>query len=402
VRLNWKQSQLADLLSIQNGYAFNSKLFNTSTGKQLIRIRDLKNGKETKVRFSGEFDKKYIVNAGDLLIGMDGEFKCYEWKGEPSLLNQRVCRIERYNSSLEKRFLLYGINSFLKEIEDRTAYSTVKHLSSKKIKSITIPLPPIPEQKRIVEILDETFAAIDKAVANTEKNIKNADELFESYISLIFQNIGASSSRVQPLGSVCKVVGGGTPSKKNKQFYEGNIPWATVRDMNVDNLSVTCHSITEQAVTKSSTNIIPAGNVIIATRVGLGKVCILDMDTAINQDLRGIIPLQDVLLLPSYLFFWFKSIAKVIIAAGSGATVQGVRGAFIKGLQVPLPSKDDQEKIINSLINIRAQVFKAKTNSQKKLLQLTNLKQSILQKAFTGELTSDFKAVDKTLSEAGV
>jgi type I restriction enzyme S subunit len=94
--------------------------------------------------------------------------------------------------------------------------------------------------------------------------------------------------QVKELGNICTLIGGGTPAKKNEDFYKGEIPWATVRDMNVDVITQTEFKITEEAIKNSSTNIINAGNVVIATRVGLGKVCLVNQDTAINQDLRGI------------------------------------------------------------------------------------------------------------------
>ena len=86
--------KLGDCLEIQNGHAFPSKQFDADLGMQLIRIRDLKNGFTTQMKFQGEYDQRFVVNKGDLLIGMDGEFVCHEWKGEPSLLNQRVCRLQ--------------------------------------------------------------------------------------------------------------------------------------------------------------------------------------------------------------------------------------------------------------------------------------------------------------------
>ena len=121
------------------------------------------------------------------------------------------------------------------------------------------------------------------------------------------------SFKYEALGDVCNITGGGTPSKTNADFYIGDIPWATVRDMNSDYLEETDFKISKEAVKESSTNIIPKNNVIIATRVGLGKVCILRQDTAINQDLRGVIPKNAKLLDVNYLFYWFKSISKVII-----------------------------------------------------------------------------------------
>src|SRR5450432_3597254 len=101
----WETKTLGDVLEVQNGYAFDSKAFNSSKGMPLIRIRSLKVGMETETRFSGVYDKKYVVKAGDLLIGMDGEFGCYEWKGSPALLNQRVCRLQEFASDIVPRFL---------------------------------------------------------------------------------------------------------------------------------------------------------------------------------------------------------------------------------------------------------------------------------------------------------
>jgi len=190
VSQNWSQKSLGEVLKIQNGYAFDSANFNPTSGLPLIRIRSLKSGVESQTRYSGTYDDKYLVRAGDLLVGMDGEFGCYEWKGEPSLLNQRVCRLQEFSSDLIPRFLFYGLNRYLKAIEDVTGFATVKHLSSKQILEIKFPLPPIAEQKRIVKLLDEAFAAIDIAKANTEKNLKNAREVFESHLNSVFTQRG--------------------------------------------------------------------------------------------------------------------------------------------------------------------------------------------------------------------
>ncbi|NBO56922.1 MAG: hypothetical protein EBU84_20535 [Actinobacteria bacterium] len=177
---DWPIKTLSDLIAVQNGYAFDSKYF-SSVGKiGLIRIRDLKNGVDTETRYDGTFSHDYIVSAGDYLIGMDGEFRCYEWKGEPALLNQRVCRLQGFSASLESRFLFYGINKFLKDIEDVTGYTTVKHLSSKSILGIQMPVPPLEEQKRIVALLDDATARISELTACYEQARTHANNLFTS------------------------------------------------------------------------------------------------------------------------------------------------------------------------------------------------------------------------------
>ena len=162
----WETVTLGNLLEVQNGYAFNSKQFSTEGGMPLIRIRDLKNGFQTTIRYTGDYDRKFIVSKGDFLIGMDGEFRCYEWKGKDALLNQRVCRL-RILKNLYGRYLFYVINSELKKIEDITGFITVKHLSSTSIKQIRIVLPPLAEQQRIVAKL-AAFAQIDEALELTD------------------------------------------------------------------------------------------------------------------------------------------------------------------------------------------------------------------------------------------
>ncbi len=220
---DWDIIKLKNILNIQNGYAFNSKEFDYEKGVQLIRIRDLKDGYNTVVKFLGVYDEKYIVKKGDFLIGMDGEFECYEWKGENSLLNQRVCRLEGFDDKLLPKYLFYGINKYLKDIEEVTSYTTVKHIYSRQINDIDFPIPPLEEQKQIVAILDKAFAAIDQAKANIEKNIENAKELFQSKLNDIFSQKGDGweEKTLGELGkvSMCKRI------LKKQTTPDGEIPF---------------------------------------------------------------------------------------------------------------------------------------------------------------------------------
>jgi type I restriction enzyme S subunit len=185
------------------------------------------------------------------------------------------------------------------------------------------------------------------------------------------------------LGDLCEVIGGGTPPKDNPAYYSGEIPWATVRDMRQEVLTETECQITKEAVKSSATNIIPSGNVVIATRVGLGKVCLLGQDTAINQDLRGIIPRDTNSLTVRFLFWWVKSIADVIVAEGTGATVQGVKLPFVKSLQIPVLPLSEQHRIVAILDEAFDGIATAKANAEKNLQNARALFESHLQSVFT-------------------
>jgi len=151
----WPKKKLGELLSVQNGFAFKSEMFNDqSRGIPIIRIRDLARG-FSDTFYEGEHDRAFEVHNGNFLIGMDGEFRCYRWSGGKALLNQRVCRLQNFSPELNPSYVFYGINDHLEKIEGTTSFVTVKHLSSKQITEIEMPVPPMEEQDRIVRLLSE-------------------------------------------------------------------------------------------------------------------------------------------------------------------------------------------------------------------------------------------------------
>ena len=171
-----KYEQLGNLVKLTSGFAFKSSLFNTDgKGLPLIRIRDVVRG-FSETYYSGEYKKDYLIKNNDALIGMDGEFNIALWKGEKALLNQRVCKIESNNELLDQNYLINFLPKALKDIEDKTPFVTVKHLSIKDIQNIQIPLPPLEEQRRIAEILDKA----DALIQNRKKAIEKLDELLQA------------------------------------------------------------------------------------------------------------------------------------------------------------------------------------------------------------------------------
>lgn len=165
---HWPRIELGDVAVVQNGYAFPSTSFNSAAGVPLIRIRDVKRG-TTGTFFEGNFPPEYIVPSGSVLIGMDGDFNCAIWPGPPALLNQRVCRIIPKDGHVSEKFLAFVLPAYLKVINEHTSSITVKHLSSRTVQKIPIPLPPLDEQKQIVAEIETQFARLDDAVAALER-----------------------------------------------------------------------------------------------------------------------------------------------------------------------------------------------------------------------------------------
>ena len=161
---SWERVQLSEVASILNGAPFDSSLFSTSQGFPLIRIRDVVSG-TTSTFYTGSIDETFIVTAGEILVGMDGDFNTGFWGPTPALLNQRVCKITSNEVFYSKKLLSHVLPGYLAAINAATPSITVKHLSSKTIAEIELPLPPQGEQTRIVEKLEELLSDLDVGVA---------------------------------------------------------------------------------------------------------------------------------------------------------------------------------------------------------------------------------------------
>jgi type I restriction enzyme S subunit len=392
MKQGWEIKKLKEVLKIQNGYAFDAKLFTIEKGTPLIRIRDIKKGVKTVTNFNGKYDKKYEVNAGDFLIGMDGDFGCYEWKGVTALLNQRVCRLQEFSSTLYPRFLFYGINKYLKAIEEVTAFATVKHISSKQIENIEIPLPPLPEQQRIVAILDDAFAKIEKAKANAEQNLKNAKELFESYLQGVFEN-KFDDWEEKTLGEVASFRNGLNFAKNAKgeqikivgvRDFQNSfwVPTETLSNVNLDNKLNDFDTLRDGDIIAVRSN----GNPQLIGRTLLAR----NISEKISHSGFTIrIRLNDHRIDPEYLCNYVKTTKtrKILVDGGNGVGIKSLNQGSLSELVITYPNKiTEQQNIVKHLNKISQQINKLEAIYEQKINDLEELKKSVLQKAFSGEL----------------
>lgn len=181
---SWERVPLADVAFLLNGAPFDSSLFSTTEGMPLVRIRDVIAG-ETSTYYMGSYEEDYIVQHGDLLVGMDGDFHSGFWGSKTALLNQRVCKISPTEAFYDKRLLALALPGYLAAINANTSSVTVKHLSSKTIGDIGLPLPPRAEQTRIVEKLEELLSDLDAGV----DELKAAQKKLRQYRKSLFKAV---------------------------------------------------------------------------------------------------------------------------------------------------------------------------------------------------------------------
>ena len=214
----WKMRTLGEVCRFCNGFAFKSKTYKDE-GIPVVRITNIQDESIdlSKIVYIDPKDynkdlSKYKIVKGDLLIAMSGattgKIGIHNTERE-LLLNQRVGKFEP-SDNLNKTYLLNFLKTKVEESLTISIGAAQPNLNTEQIKSFQIPLPPLPQQKKIVAILDKVFAAIDTAKVNTQQNLQNAKELFESYLQNIFENKGDNWEQ-KTLGEVCEVVAGQSP-----------------------------------------------------------------------------------------------------------------------------------------------------------------------------------------------
>ncbi|MGV1175162.1 restriction endonuclease subunit S [Enterobacter roggenkampii] len=185
------------------------------------------------------------------------------------------------------------------------------------------------------------------------------------------------------------IIGGGTPSKAIPEYYQGDIPWMSVKDMNKHTLTDTIDHITNDAVENSSTNIIPAGTPIIATRMSLGKIVTASFDSTINQDLKALFLSSGVER--NFFIHWYRSQAQIIESLGTGTTVKGIRLEVLKALSINLPPFFEQKIIAEKLDTLLAQVDSTKARLEQIPQILKRFRQATLTVAIQGDLTKNWR-----------
>jgi len=197
----WQTKKLGDLVEVQNGYAFSSKDY-SEAGHFLMRIGNVQNGyisttdpKFIKLPADGSL-RRFALSEGDILVSLTGNVGrvgLIQQEHLPAALNQRVARISICKDSpVTQEFLLLFLFSdlFREELICAGHGTAQQNVSTKDLIEIEIPVPPLPEQQRIVALLDEAFAGLATAKANAERNLQNARAIFEFHLHPVFSERG--------------------------------------------------------------------------------------------------------------------------------------------------------------------------------------------------------------------
>ena len=405
---NWEIKKLGDICTFENGdrgknYPSRSKY--TDKGIPIINAGNLSdNGiKKEELNYISKDQFNLLSQGkfrkGDILFclrGSLGKFSLVEILDEGAIASSLV--IVRASGAILKEFLAaYFRSSLCSEMIDKYSNGAAQpNLSAQSLKSFEIPLPPLPEQKRIVKILDQAFAAIDQAKANAEKNLQNSRELFDAYLNKVFANPGGGWEEKE-LEKVSTIING--YSFKSNDFSNRNeIKSIKITNVGIRKFIENTDSNLPRVYWDSHKNfIVNAGDIVIAlTRTIISdglKVAIIPstFDKALlNQRVAAIKPKTHVLLNKFLFAFLSTHIVKKYVTSKANTLMQpNLSISDLKKLKLPLPDVMTQKLIVERLDKISLRSKKLETIYQLKLKNLEELKKSILQKAFNGQLKSD-------------
>lgn len=378
----WKYVTLKELCRVQNGFAFDSKQFGTK-GVPLVRIRDIKRGySET---YTTEIaDDAYEIKDGDILIGMDGDFNIAEWKGGNALLNQRVCKLVP-SDKLNPRFALYFLPKALTEINSKTAFSTVKHLSSKQVNEINIPELPLSEQQRIVSQLDSSFAKIDALKTNAGKMLDEAKALFASALREAMKP--KEGWEEKKLGDCCDKITDGTHNSPPNGSC-GDYKYITAKNIKVYGLDLSDITyVTKEIHDEIFSRCNPQkGDVLFikdGATTGIAIINPLEEEFSLLSSV-ALIKTKKTLLTAEYLCYAMNSpiFYDYVRSKMEGAAITRVTLKKIKDFPLVFPPLSEQTRIVAHLDNLSAKVRQLEANFKKVSEECDALKQAILRETF--------------------
>jgi type I restriction enzyme S subunit len=386
--VSWKTVALGDVCKVIAGQSPEGKYYNND-GLGLPFYQGKKDFGKVYIKpptvWTTEVTKEAIKD--DILMSVRAPVGPVNVSRENICIGRGLAAI-RSSEKIDKTYLFNFLLSIEKDLVGSSG-AVFNSINKGQIEKLEIPLPPLATQQKIVAKLDAIFSEIDKASAAAEANAKNAEALFRSYLTKIFERDGVGVVS-KTIGDVCTLRSGTTVSPSLEKT-EGDFPYLKVADMNLllNQNSITTSSRFLNKSDINSNSIIRKGSTIFPKRGGAidtNKKRITDIDIALDLNVMSVYPGEQ--LNPKLLFFFFLGLD--MRKLGSGSSIRQINNYDIEPIVINYPSSlDEQEALVKIISNLKDYTNKLISNYKQKKLELDFIRQSILKKAFNGELVKE-------------
>ena len=393
---NWKVVRIGDISRLIRGvtYVKQDAINNPKEGfVPILRANNIDaelNYDELIYIPSNKVKGEQHIKTDDILIAMSSGSKNLVGKAAQSRIAfdggfGAFCGLVRVNKNINRKLIGFFFQSsyYRKEVERLSIGANINNLRREHIETIKIPLPPLPTQHKIVEILEEADSL--------RKLRKQADEKMKDLTpSLFVEMFGDPTTNpkrwgVKKLGEIAEIKSGGTPSRKREEYFKGAIPWVTSVSLSKPYLTAddAKELITQDAIENSATKLIGRKSVLFGNRVCVGNVAINLCNICFSQDVLAILYHEDFLV-PEFLWFYLLQKKVYFERITRGSTIKGITVSTLQNTVIPLPPLPLQQEFAERVKEIEAEKQR-QAESKKKLDELFN---SLMQRAFTGELVA--------------
>lgn len=367
--VEWEWKKLGDVCEIVSGR--NQKAVEVPNGKYPIYGSGGEMGRANS----------FICPAGCTIVGRKGSIN------NPIFVNEPFWNVDTaFGFSPKKNcnsfFLFYFCKSF--DFYSMNKGTTIPSLVKADLLEISIPIPPLDEQERIVKVLDDAFEKIDAIKTTAETNLQNAKDLFQTTIDKIF--VECDCYKQDEIGNIFKTGAGGTPLKQHKDYYEnGNIPWLRSGEVCQKEIIETEMFITKKGMENSSAKMFPKNTVVVAMYgATAGQVGILRIESTTNQAVCGIFPNES--FLSEYVYYCLLNGKEALVAQAVGGAQPNISQIKVKQTKIPLPPLSIQKQIVAKLDSLSEKVKQLESNYKQVLADCDELKKALLKQAFEGML----------------
>ena len=353
--------KLTDLCDIQYGYAFDSSYFTEDSSYiPIVRIRDVKRG-FSKTHYSSIFPVEYVIHKGDLLVGMDGEFNIAKWQSSDALLNQRVCKLTA-KEGMNKEYLRYAMIKALKDLENKTSFVTVKHLTAKELNRLELNVPSVAIQNQ----RENTLSALEKIMHFRSKQLKSLDDLIKARFIEMFGDLRTNNKNWQVVSfNECASID--TNMIRDFEGYEG-YPHIGIDSIEKDTGRIFGYrTISEDGVISGKYLFTPKHIIYSKIRPNLNKVALPEFTGLCSADAYPIL-VKDTVCTREFLGYTLRSeiFLNYILAFSNRTNLPKVNKSQVEGFKLPLPPIELQ----NQFADFVRQVDKSRFDIKKSIIEL--------------------------------
>ncbi len=308
-------------------------------------------------------------------------------------LDGQVCStgyfVMKPKMELDHRFLFYFLftEAFMNQMEALQKGASYPAVTDAEVRAQIISFPPLPEQQRIVGILDEAFEGIATAKANAEKNLQSARALFESHLHEVFTRRGEGWVE-RTLAEVSKDFGRGKSKHRPRnapQLFGGKYPFIQTGDVRNSEHLITEYSQTYSEAGLAQSKLWPKGTLCITIAANIAETGILGFDACFPDSVIGVVANDDITS-NKFLEYLLQSFKSELQAQGKGSAQDNINLGTFENQRFPFPPLQDQQAIATKLDCLREEIQRLESIYQQKLAALDALKKSLLDQAFRGEL----------------